>query len=99
MARVRLGLVCANQGGAGTHAGMLGVRVFIMDPLSNTSALVRSCAEISVRNTAAVTTAPASVSRAGTGDSAAWTGAAGTAGATGRVSGPWATTGSPSGGK
>ena len=98
MARVRLGLVCANQGGAGTHAGMLGVKVF-MDLLSNTSALVRSCAEISARNTAAVTTAPASVSRAGTGDSAAWTGAAGTAGATGRVSGPWATTGSPSGGK
>ena len=99
MARVRLGLVCANQGGAGTHAGMLGVGVKGMDLLSNTSALVRSCAEISARNTAAVTTAPASASRAGTGDSAAWTGAAATAGATGRVSGPWATTGSPSGGK
>ena len=75
-----------------------GCRV-LTDLLSNTSALVRSCAEISARNTATVTTAPASVSRAGTGDSAAWTGAAGTAGATGRVSGPWATTGSPSGGK
>ena len=70
-----------------------------MDPLSNASALVRSCAEISVRNTAAVTTAPASASRVGTGDSAAWTGAAGTAGATGRVSGPWATMETPSGGK
>ena len=70
-----------------------------MDPLSNASALVLSCAEISVRNTAAVTTAPASASRVGTGDSVAWTGAAGTAGATGRVSGPWATTGTQSGGK
>ena len=99
MARVRLGLVCASQGGAGTHAGMLGGEGLYADLLSNASALVRSCAEISARNTAAVTTAPASVSRAGTGDSAAWTGAAATAGATGRVSGPWATTGSPSGGK
>ena len=67
--------------------------------LNTTSAIVRSCAEISVRNTAAVTTAPASASRVGTDASVAWTGAAGTAGATGRVSGPWATTGTPSGGK
>ena len=87
--------MCANQAGAGTRAGMLG----IMDLLNITSALVRSCAEISVRNTATVTTAPASASRVGMGASAAWTGAAGTAGATGRVSGPWATTGTPSGGK
>ena len=71
----------------------------IMDLFNTNSALVRRCAEISVRNTAAVTTAPASVSRVGTGDIAAWTAAAGTAGATGRVSGPWATTGTPSGGK
>ena len=70
-----------------------------MDLLINASAIVRSCAEISVRNTATVTTAPASASRVGTGDSAAWTAAAGTAGDTGRVSGPWATTGTPSGGK
>ena len=91
--------MCANQAGAGTRAGMQGVKGLFMDLLNTTSALVRSCAEISVRNTATVTTAPASASRVGTGDSAAWTGAAGTAGATGRVSGPWATTGTPSGGK
>ena len=86
-------------GWGGDTCRYAGVEGLYADLLSNTSALVRSCAEISARNTAAVTTAPASVSRAGTGDSAAWTGAAGTAGATGRVSGPWATTGSPSGGK
>ena len=91
--------MCANQAGAGTHAGIRGVKGLFMDLLNTTSALVRSCAEISVRNTAAVTTAPASASRVGTGGSAAWTAAAGTAEATGHVSGPWATTGTPSGGK
>ena len=70
-----------------------------MDLLINASALVRSCAEISVRNTAAVTTAPASASRVGMDASVAWTAAAGTAGDTGRVSAPSATMGTPSGGK